>query len=48
MDQAIEPEGTNWIEFPANNEDKTMKTVELELAVEGRELYLKAHGRFRG
>ena len=25
MDKAIEPEGTNWIELPANEEDKIMK-----------------------
>ena len=25
MDQAIEPEGANWIEFPSNEEDKIMK-----------------------
>ena len=29
MHQLIEPEGTNWIGFPSNEEDKIMKKVEL-------------------
>ena len=45
MYQEIEPEETNRIEFLSNEENKIMKKVELELVDEGKELYLKAHGR---
>ena len=47
MHQLIEPEGTNWIGFPSNEEDKIMKKVELQLVDKGKELYIKAHGRIQ-